>query len=72
MCVREAIQKKDFGFICFDPHPPPPNKDIKNKDILLNYNLRQQIWQSVLLCDLNECLSSTDRDYFDLQRFNIR
>ena len=38
MCVlREAIQKKDFGFICFDPHPPPPNKDIKNKDIMLNY-----------------------------------
>ena len=28
---------KDIGFICFDPLPPPPNKDIKNKDILLNY-----------------------------------
>ena len=25
-----------------------------------------------LLCDLNECLSSTYGDYFDLQRFNIR
>ena len=23
---------KDIGFICFDPLPPPPNKDIKNKD----------------------------------------
>ena len=28
---------KDIGFICFDPLPPPPNKDIKNKDILLIY-----------------------------------
>ena len=28
---------KDIGFICFDPLPPTPNKDIKNKDILLNY-----------------------------------
>ena len=40
--VREAIQKKreflkKIGFICFDPLPLPPNKDIKNKDILLNY-----------------------------------
>jgi len=39
--LREAIQKKriykDIGFICFDPLPPPPNKDIKNKDILLIY-----------------------------------
>ena len=39
---REAINKKksiykDIGFICFDPLPPPPNKDIKNKDILLIY-----------------------------------
>ena len=28
---------KDIGFICFDPLPPPPNKDIKNKDILLKF-----------------------------------
>ena len=40
--LREAINKKksiykDIGFICFDPLPPPPNKDIKNKDILLIY-----------------------------------
>ena len=28
---------KDIGFICFHPLPPPPNKDIKNKDILLKY-----------------------------------
>ena len=28
---------KDIGFICFEPLPPPPNKDIKNKDILLIY-----------------------------------
>ena len=28
---------KDIGFICFDTLPPPPNKDIKNKDILLIY-----------------------------------
>ena len=28
---------KDISFICFDPLPPPPNKDIKNKYILLNY-----------------------------------
>ena len=36
--VREAIKKKriykDIGFICFDPLPPPPNKDIKDRDIL--------------------------------------
>ena len=40
---KSSIQKlfrrlyKDIGFICFDRLPPPPNKDIKNKDILLNY-----------------------------------
>ena len=28
---------KDICFICFDPLPPAPNKDIKNKYILLNY-----------------------------------
>ena len=38
---------KDIGFICFDPLPPPPNKNIKNKDILLNYlthSLLPKIW----------------------------
>ena len=40
--LREAINKKrvlykDIGFICFDPLPPPLNKDIENKDILLIY-----------------------------------
>ena len=40
--LREAVNKKksiykDIGFICFDPLPPPPYKDIKNKDILLIY-----------------------------------
>ena len=42
MALREAINKKkstykDIGSSCFDPLPPPPNKDIKNKDILLNF-----------------------------------
>ena len=41
MKLREAVKKKriykDIGLICFDPLPPPPNKDIKNKDILLIY-----------------------------------
>jgi len=34
---REYIRTFNIDFICFDPLPPPPNKDIKNKDILLIY-----------------------------------
>ena len=42
MIIREAFNKKkctdkDIVLICFDPLPPPLNKDIKNKDILVSF-----------------------------------
>ena len=37
LILREAIQRKDIGFIYLDPLPPPLSKNIKNKDILVNF-----------------------------------
>ena len=50
--LREAFIKikcmnKDIVSIYFDPLPPPPNKDIKNKDILVSFltpSLLPKIW----------------------------